>query len=110
MPVRVVLVNDSGREVIVHLFEHKRTIPAGSSSEFPFGQFFENGKIHSGNVTYSYSMAPLPPRELLLREKYPEKFALSFEADGTLRLLKLLPSGATEPLTEQPAGYPLKPR
>ena len=110
MPVRIVLVNDSGREIIVHLFEHQRTIPAGGSSEFPFGQFFENGKIHSANAAYTYSMAPLPPRELMLREKYPEKFALSFAADGTLRLLKLLPSEVTEPLAKQPAGYPLKPK
>jgi hypothetical protein len=110
MPVRVIVVNDSGREIIVYLFEHKRTIPAGSSSEFPFGQFFENAKIQSGNVAYGYSMPLLPPRKLMLREKYPEKFALSFEADGALRLLKLLPSGATESLAKQPAGYPLKPR
>ena len=110
MAVRIVLVNDAGGEIIVRLFEHKRTIPGGRASEFPFGQFFEHGTIHSGNVAYSYSMAPLPPRELMLREKIPEKFALSFGADGTLRVLKLLPSGATEPLAKQPAGYPLKPR
>lgn len=110
MPVRIVLVNDSGHEITVRIFEHKRTIPVGSSSEFPFGQLFESGSIQSGNVVYSYNMATLPPRELILREKHPEKIALSFGSGGTLRLLELLPSGATEPLAKQPPGYPLTPR
>lgn len=107
-PVRVILVNNSGRSIVVDISAHQRTIPSAASSEFTFGQLLENGRILSAGVAYRYT-GSLPPRELMLRTNYPEKFALSFEPDGTLRLLKLLPSGATEPLAEQPVGYPLTP-
>jgi hypothetical protein len=109
--MRVVLFNDSGQEIVVYVAENGNVISSGETGEFTIGQLLENGKIISAGVTYRYPerLSHLPPDELMHRDKYPGKFALSFGSDGTLRLLKLLPSGFTELVLKQPDGYPIAP-
>jgi hypothetical protein len=112
LPMRVVLFNNSGQVILVYIAENKNMISNGETREFTIGQLLENGKILFAGETYRYpkTLSRLPPDELMHRDKYPGKFALSFESDGMLRLLKLLPSGFTEPVVKHPDGYPIAPR
>jgi hypothetical protein len=109
--MEVILVNNSHGEITVYVSDYTTRIPAGSSSRLPFAQFFENGGIRFNNLHFTYAMPRLPPRDLILKGKRPEQFALSLTADGTLHLMKLVStSGPTELLAEQPPGYPLRPK